>query len=222
MTKGHAVTKPTEKTAISFEETRLPAHPTIEHTFEELRRLDTADEFTTRGIKIAQLIAADSPCKDPDAIAAGLLVPLASDHGPVLLAKAALPERVGRIIQSLFDFGGLALSAEDTEAFYAGQPPAVRSVILAASARMFEVTAKDMEKIAAQKDPALQTPQDSAYLTGTIDALRHFTDMISRVEKSETALVEKCRNALERIERALDDRPQPAAAPGRKPKAPKP
>lgn len=208
----------TPPTNLSFEDTRLPKHPAIEQAFSELRRLDADDAFTTRGVKIARLIAEHSTSKDPDAIAAGLLVPLASDHGPVLLAKAELPGRIPEIIQTMFDFGALALNDEPSEEFYKSLDPAVRSVILASSARMFDVTAQDMQDIKASKsEPLAEKQNETDYLSHTLRSLRNFTAMVTRVETEETALVAKCQKALRHIESALAGAAEaPPAAKSRK------
>lgn len=208
MTKGRAVTASPANPFSTFKDTGLPQHPAIEQAFAELKRLDTNDSFTTRGVKIASIIANESVTQDPEAIAAGLLVPLASDHGPVLLAKAALPGRVPEIIQSLFDFGGMALSDEPTETFYKSLDPAVRSVILAASVRMFDAAAAEMEKA-----PPQEAASDADYLNRTLETLRHFTAMVSRAESDEHKLVVKCQKALHHIETAVGKSATPAAAP---------
>ena len=51
------------------------------------------------------MIAHHGVHKDPDAIAAGLLVPLAQDLGPFLGAKADLPGRVREILDGVFTLG---------------------------------------------------------------------------------------------------------------------
>jgi hypothetical protein len=203
---------------MKFSDTGLPSHPAIEKSFEVLRQFDKDDAYTTRGVLIAKLIATHGANKDPEAIAAGLLIPLAQDLGPFLCAKADLPGRVPEIIESLFAFGKTSMTGAAMDKPYAGLDPAVRSVVLASSIRMFEVTALDLENSLTNCEPA-QAP-DNDRIQAMLAPLRDFTDVITRNEKDELALVKKCREAMKRIEDSLDNagiKLPPAA----KPNAPK-
>ncbi|MDI1227264.1 MAG: hypothetical protein PSY14_06235 [bacterium] len=192
-----------------FADTKLPQHPVIEQAFNELTRLDTDNQFTDRGLRIAQIIAAESLSKDPDAIAAGLLVPMASDTGQVLLAQATLPPRVTEIIQSVFDIGGMTMRGEPIETFYKELDSGARSVILASSYRMFEVMAAEMEEslIASRRAGA---KADAAFLQETLDPVKKFTGMICRAEAEEKQLAQKCDDAVIRIETLIHGANPPA------------
>lgn len=201
---------PSAENYATFESTGLPAHPAIRHAFAELQRLDTKDRFTTRGVKVARLIADKSVTQDPEAIAAGLLVPLASDNGAVLLARADLQGRVPEMIQSLFALGGMTLddarNGKDAEDFYKSLDPATRSVILASSVRMFDVSAQEM------RASSVKDSQNAAdYLNGTLQHLRNFAAMVNRAETEETALAAECQASLRRVESAVEAPAAPAA-----------
>jgi hypothetical protein len=187
---------------MKFSETGLPSHPAIEKSFEILRQFDQGDAYTTRGVLIAKLIATQGAHKDPEAIAAGLLVPLAQDLGPFLCAKAELPGRVPEIIEALFAFGKTSMTGAAMDKPYAALDPAVRSVVLASSVRMFEVTAEDLENSLNNAEPA-QGP-DKKRIQGMLAPLRDFTDVVTRNETDERALVKKCQEAMKRIEDSLD------------------
>ncbi|MEZ0225550.1 MAG: hypothetical protein ACAH83_13425 [Alphaproteobacteria bacterium] len=187
---------------MKFSDTGLPSHPAIEKSFEVLRQFDKGDAYTTRGVLIATLIATAGKHKDPEAIAAGLLVPLAQDLGPFLCAKAELPGRVPEIIESLFAFGKTSMTGAAMDKPYADLDPAVRSVVLASSVRMFEVTAGDLENSLNNTEPA-QGP-DKKNIKAMLAPLRDFTDVVTRNEKDELALVKKCQEAMKRIEDSLD------------------
>lgn len=205
---------------MKFEDTGLPQHPTIEKAFAELTRLDEDDKFTTRGVKIAAIVATESMSKDPDAIAAGLLVPLASDTGGVLLGQANISPRVSEIIQSVFELGNLTMRGEPTGAYYSKQDAGARSVILASSTRMFEVMKEEMEaSLKAARDAGAAA--DANYLQGTLDPLRKFADMICAHETEETALAARCKTAILDIERLISG-PNPPAPPGPGGKCPRP
>lgn len=203
-----------------FADTKLPQHPVIEQAFNELTRLDTDNNFTDRGVRIAQIIAGESMSKDPDAIAAGLLVPMASDTGQVLLAQAALPPRVTEIIQSVFDIGGMTMRCEPIETFYKELDAGARSVILASSYRMFEVMAAEMEEslIASRRAGA---KADAAFLQETLDPVKKFTGMICLAETEEKQLAQKCDDAVIRIETLIHGA-NPPSPPKATPAAPKP
>lgn len=213
---------------MNFADTKLPKHPTIEKTFAELKRLDALldgadDTFTTRGVKIATLIATESKAQDPDAIAAGLLVPLASDAGARLLAQADVPPRVQAIIDAVFELGGMTMRGEPIEEFYAQQDAATRSVVLASSTRMFEVMAGEMKESLAASRKAGTAEADAKYLQGTLQPLKKFSAMICKAETAETALAQKCEDSVAAIEKILDRAHLPAAAPdSKKPPAPTP
>jgi len=202
---------------MTFEETQLPKHPTIEKAFAELARLDSlsgsSDDFTTRGVKIARIIANDSVSKDPDAIAAGLLVPMASDAGARLLAQADIPPRVQQIIDAVFELGGITMRGEPIETYYKQQDAATRSVILASSTRMFEVMAKEMLESLEASRKAGTAEADAEYLRDNLKPLKKFSTMICKAEKEETALAQKCEAAVERIEVILTVSPPPASKP---------
>ena len=196
---------------MKFEDTNLPKHPTIEKAFEELARLDTDDQFTTRGVKIATIIARDSKSQDPDAIAAGLLVPLASDSGARLLAQANLPPRITEIIQSVFEVGTMTMRGEKTEPYYLKLDACTRSVVLASSTRMFEVMAKEMLESLELSRKAGTAEADAEYLRDTMQPLKKFSAMICKAETEETGLAQKCEAAVERIEVILSLGPPPAS-----------
>jgi hypothetical protein len=203
---------------MKFSDTGLPSHPAIEKSFDVLRQFDKDDAYTSRGVLIAKLIATHGAHKDPEAIAAGLLVPLAQDLGPFLCAKADLPGRVPEIIESLFAFGKTSMTGAAMDQPYSALDPAVRSVVLASSIRMFEVTAQDLENSLHNTEPA-QAP-DKKRIKDMLAPLRDFTDVVTRNETEELALVKKCQDAMKRIEDFLDDagiKLNPAA----KPNAPK-
>lgn len=187
---------------MKFSETGLPSHPAIEKSFEVLRQFDQGDAYTTRGVLIAKLIATHGAHKDPEAIAAGLLVPLAQDLGPFLCAKADLPGRIPEIIESLFAFGKTSMTGAVMDQPYIELDPAVRSVVLASSMRMMEVTAEDLEKTLGNADPT-QAP-DKKRIKDMFAPLRDFTDVVTRNETDELALVKKCQEAMKRIEDSLD------------------
>lgn len=204
---------------MKFEDTRLPKHPTIEKAFAELTRLDEADKFTSRGIKIASIIASDSAAKDPDAIAAGLLVPLASDTGGVLLGQADVPGRVSDVIHAVFELGNLVMRGEPIEDYYKKQDAGARSVILASSTRMFEVMKDEMEaSLQASREAGAEA--DAAYLQETLTPLKQFSHMICSNETEETALAKKCENAVLEIERLISGPGHPR--PGEQGKCPRP
>lgn len=205
---------------MTFEETNLPKHPAIEKAFNELLRLDTEDKYTTRGVKIASIIANDSKSKDPDAIAAGLLVPMASDAGERLLAQADISPRVNEIIQSVFELGGITMRGEPIEAFYKKQDAGTRSVILASSTRMFEVMAKEMLESLEVSRKAGTAEADAEYLRENLKPLKKFSAMICKAESEETGLAQKCEASVERIEVILSLGPPPASKAA--PTAPKP
>lgn len=205
---------------MTFEETSLPKHPAIEKAFAELVRLDADDKYTTRGVKIALIIARDSKSQDPDAIAAGLLVPMASDAGELLLAQADVSPRVNEIIQSVFDMGGTTMRGEPIEAFYKKQDAGTRSVILASSTRMFEVMAKEMLESLEVSRKAGTAEADAEYLRENLQPLKKFSQMICKAETEETGLAQKCEAAVERIEVILSVSPPPASK--NTPAAPKP
>lgn len=197
---------------MKFEDTSLPKHPTIEKAFAELVRLDESDRFTSRGVKIASLIANDSATKDPDAIAAGLLVPLASDTNGVLLGLADVPVRVSEVIESVFELGRMTMRGEPIEDYYKKQDAGARSVILASSTRMFEVMKDEMEtSIKASLEAGAEA--DAAYLQETLTPLKQFSHMICSHETEETALAKKCENAVLEIERLISgpNHPKPGA-----------
>ncbi len=194
---------------MTFDDTGLPKHPLIEKAFNDLVALDSGDKFTTRGVLIAKLIADESTDKDPDAIAAGLFVPYTIESGPLSFARTDVGPRASAMIESMFAIGALAMRNESAEPFYVQQDSATRAVILASSARMFEVAALEMEQsIAAARKAGVK--QDAQFLRGALDPLSDFTDMVSRVEKQELALVKRCQQAVERIENALLDPAVPA------------
>jgi hypothetical protein len=206
---------------MKFADTGLPKHPAIEKAFAELSRLDKADDYTTRGVLIARLIADHGVHKDPEAIAAGLLIPLAQDQGPFLFARADLPGRVPDIIQCVFAFGAATMRGGETDQLYKDLDPAVRSVVLASSVRMFEVTADDLAtSLAARRSGPPNAIEENDDLKHMIAPIKHFTDMVGRVEKDELPLVARCRQQMQRITAALEgaDIKLPPAAPG----APKP
>src|ERR1700722_14759233 len=186
---------------MNFEDTRLPRHPAVEKAFAELTRLDPDDQYTTRGLRIARLIAHHGVHKDPDAIAAGLLVPLAQDLGPFLGAKADLPGRVPEILDAVFSLGKASMCGAATDSAYSALDPAVRTVVLASSIRMFDVTAEDIEQSFAQKG-AKPDPEKIGEMLLPVKA---FTEMVARHETEDPALVQKYREAMQRIERFLDD-----------------
>ncbi len=194
---------------MKFEDTRLPKHASIEKAFNDLVALDNGDKFTTRGVLIARLIAEESIDKDPDAIAAGLFVPYTIESGPLSFARTDVGPRASAMIESMFAIGALAMRNESAEPFYVQQDGATRAVILASSARMFEVAAVEMEQsIAAARKSGVK--QDAQFLCAALEPLRSFTDMVTRVEKQELALVKHCQEAVERIENALHDPAVPA------------
>ncbi len=203
-----------------FADTKLPQHPVIEQAFNELVRLDTDNQFTDRGIRIAQIIATESKSQDPDAIAAGLLVPMASDTGQVLLAQATLTPRVTEIIQSVFDIGGMTMRNEPIETFYKKQDAGARSVILASSYRMFEVMAAEMEESLAASRRA-GAVADAEFLKETHAPVKKFTGMICRAESEEKQLAQKCDDAVIRIETLISGA-NPPAPPKATPAQPKP
>ena len=197
---------------MKFEDTQLPKHPAIEKAFADLVALDAGDEFTTRGVLIAKLIAEDSRDRDPDAIAAGLFVPYTIESGPLSFARVDLPPRASAMIQAMFAMGALAMREEPTESFYRGQDAATRSVILASSARMFEAAAEEMEdSINTARKSGLQA--DAQFLRRALDPLSSFTAMVTKAETSECALVKKCQDAISRIEETLKDPAIPAPKP---------
>lgn len=191
---------------MKFADTGLPKHPAIEKAFAELTRLDKADDYTTRGVLIARLIADHGVHKDPEAIAAGLLIPMAQDQGPFLFARAELEGRVPEIIQCVFAFGAATMRGGETDRLYRDLDPAVRSVVLASSVRMFEVTADDLARsLAARKGgEAPSAIEENDDLKRMIGPIKHFTDMVERIEKDEQALVARCRQQMQRITGALD------------------
>lgn len=210
---------------MQFEDTGLPGHPTVEKAFRDLSALDAGDQFTTRGVLIARLIADESCDKDPDAIAAGLFVPYTIESGPLSFAHVELPPRASAMIQAMFAIGALAMRQEPVESFYRAQDAATRSVILASSARMFEAAAQDMdESIATARRSGLQA--DADYLRKALEPLSAFTDMADRAETAERRLVGKCQAAISRIEETLKDpaipAPQPAGKDAPKPAGPRP
>lgn len=185
---------------MKFEDTGLPSHPTIEKAFNELRRFDKGDEFTTRGVLIAKLVADHGVNKTPEAIAAGLFVPLAQDRGPVALAKADLPAKVPEIVQSVFSFGAASMQGVDTAALYGALDPSVRTVILASSIRMFQLTADELDN-SLKKTGA----EDRKHLQAMLLPVKEFTQMVKTAEPDETALVKKCEDYVTRIEKSLSD-----------------
>lgn len=207
--------------AMTFEESKLPKHPTIEKAFAELKRLDPDDQYTTRGIKIASIVAS-AKSQDPDAIAAGLLVPMASDAGPRLLAQADIPPRVTEIIQAVFETGAITMRGEPIEEYYKKQDAPTRSVILASSTRMFEVMALEMETSLAASRKAGTVEADAKYLAGTLQPLKKFSAMICKAESEETGLAQKCEDAVARIETLLNSPNVPPSAKPAAPAAPKP
>jgi hypothetical protein len=208
---------------VEFKDTGLPRHPAIEKAFAELLRFDRSDNYTSRGVLIAKLVADHGVHKDPESIAAGLLIPLAQDLGPFLCARADLPERVQEIIQSVFTFGAATMRGNAPDALYQALDPSVRAVVLASSARMFEVTGNDLAaSLAARKDgdPPNAT-EENGDLRLMLGPIRHFNDMAGRVEKDELVLVGKCREQMQRITALLEGagiKLPPAA----KPPTPKP
>jgi hypothetical protein len=186
---------------MKFEDTRLPRHPTVEKAFSELVRLDPDDKYTTRGLRIARLVAHHGVNKDPDAIAAGLLVPLAQDLGPFLGAKADLPGRVPEMLDAVFSLGKASMCGAATDSAYSALDPAVRTVVLASSIRMFDVTAEDIEQSFKQTG----AKPDPEKIRDMLLPVKAFTDMVARHETEEPALVGKCRAAMQRIESFLDE-----------------
>lgn len=199
---------------MKFSDTGLPSHPAIEKSFDVLRQFDQGDAYTTRGVLIAKLIATQGVHKDPEAIAAGLLVPLAQDLGPFLCAKAELPGRVPEIIESIFAFGKQTMTGAAMDKTYTELDPAVRSVVLASSVRMMEVTAEDLENTIRNTEPA--QPPDKDRIKAMLAPLRDFTDVVTRNETDELPLVKKCQESMKRIEDSLDNagiKLNPAAKP---------
>jgi hypothetical protein len=184
---------------MKFEDTGLPSHPTIEKAFNELRRFDKSDEFTTRGVLIAKLVADHGVNKTPEAIAAGLFVPLTQDHGPVALAKADLPAKVPEIVQSVFSFGAASMQGVDTAALYGALDPSVRTVILASSIRMFELTANELDNSLKKTDE-----DGRKSLSAMLLPVKEFTQMVKAAEPDEAALVQKCEDYVTRIEKSLN------------------
>lgn len=209
-----------KRPAMTFEETSLPKHPTIEKAFNELTRLDADDKYTTRGVKIARIVSNDSTTKDPDAIAAALLVPMASDAGARLLAQADIPPRVTEIVDAVFELGGITMSGQAIEPFYKEQDVSTRAVILASSTRMFEVMAREMLESLEISRKAGTAETDAEYLRETLQPLKKFSAMICKAETEETGLAQKCEAAVERIEVILSLGPPPASKAS--PAAPKP
>jgi len=187
---------------MKFSDTGLPSHPAIEKSFDVLRQFDNGDAYTTRGVLIAKLIADHGANKDPEAIAAGLLVPLAQDLGPFLCAKADVPGRVPEIIESVFAFGKQTMTGAAMDKTYAELDPAVRSVVLASSVRMMEVTAEDLKNSLGNAEPA--QAQDKKDITAMLAPLRDFTDVVARNETEELALAKKLQAVMKRIEDTLD------------------
>jgi hypothetical protein len=185
---------------MKFEDSGLPSHPTIEKAFNELNRLDKGDEFTTRGVLIAKLVADHGVNKTPEAIAAGLFVPMAQDRGPVALAKADLPAKVPEIVQSVFTFGAASMQGVDTSVLYGALDPSVRTVILASSIRMFQLTADELDKSLKKTGP-----EDRTHLQAMLLPVKEFTQMVKRAEPDEAALVKKCEDYVTRIEKSLSD-----------------
>ena len=206
---------------MEFRDTGLPSHPAIEKAFETLLQFDKDDKYTTRGVLIAKLVATESVHKDPEAIAAGLLVPLAQDLGPFLCARADLPGRVPDILEGVFAFGKMSMAGTAMDDTYRELDPAIRAVVLASSTGMFEVTAQDLESTFAQTGGKAPTGDDATAIRAMLNPIKDFTDMAARNETEELALVKKCKSAMQRIEICLDDagiKLTPAA----KPNTPKP
>lgn len=201
---------------MEFRDTGLPSHPAIEKAFETLQQFDKDDQYTSRGVLIARLIATKGIHKDPEAIAAGLLAPLAQDLGPFLCARADLPGRIPEILEALFTFGKTSMTGVPMDQAYAELDPAVRSVILASSIRVFEVTAEDLEKTLSS-DPHMDRSQLSAMLT----PIRNLSDVFSAKEAEELALVKQCQDVMHRIEDNLDGAGI-KLAPAARPRTPKP
>ncbi|MDE1151086.1 MAG: hypothetical protein PW788_00995 [Micavibrio sp.] len=198
---------------MKFEDTGLPRHPSIEKAFADLVKLDAQDEFTSRGIAIARLIAAQSRDKDPDAIAAALYVPFTLESGPLTFARTELTARASEIVQSVFAVGSLAMRHEPVEDLYRQQDAPTRAVILAASACMFAAAADEMIEIieARRKSGAAA---DAQFLRKAFAPLSAFTAEVTRAETVETSLVKHCQNAVARIEEvltAIDSAPAPEA-----------
>ena len=185
---------------MKFEDTGLPSHPTIEKAFNELRRFDKGDDFTTRGVLIAKLVADHGVNKTPEAIAAGLFVPITQDNGPVLLAKADLPAKVPEIVTSVFTFGAASMQGMDTAVLYGALDPSVRTVILASSIRMFELTANELDN--SLKKTGVE---DRKHLQAMLLPVKEFTNMVKSAEPDEAALVKKCEDYVTRIEKSLSE-----------------
>ncbi len=187
---------------MEFRDTGLPSHPAIEKSFETLQAFDKDDKYTTRGVLIARRIATDSLHKDPEAIAAGLLVPLAQDLGPFLCARADLPGRVPDLLEALFAFGKTSMTGAPMDDHYKALDSAERTVILASSSRMFEVTAEDLKTTFT--NAAAKPAGDASELHAMLAPVKDFTDMVARNETEELALVKRCQDAMKRIENSLD------------------
>ena len=190
---------------MNFSETGLPSHPAIEKAFETLQQFDRDDKYSTRGVLIAKMIATESIHKDPEAIAAGLLVPLAQDLGLFLCARADLPGRVPEILEGVFALGKMSMAGATPDEAYAELDPAVRAAALAASTRMFEVTAEDLETTFRKNGGKPATGDDALQIRAMLAPIKDFTDMVTRNETEELALVKKCQAAMQRIENCLDD-----------------
>jgi len=187
---------------MKFEDTGLPRHPSIEKAFADLVKLDPDDEFTTRGVAIARLVAAESRDKDPDAIAAGLYVPFTLESGPLTFARTELTTRASAIVQSVFAIGSLAMRYEPIGEIYRQQDAPTRAVVLAASARMFDAAADEMiESIEARRKSGAVA--DAQFLRKAFAPLSAFTEEVTRAETVETTLVKHCQNAVARIEEVL-------------------
>lgn len=206
---------------MEFKDSGLPSHPAIEKAFETLQQFDKDDKYTTRGVLIAKLVATESVHKDPEAIAAGLLVPLAQDLGPFLCARADLPGRIPDILEGMFAFGKMSMAGAATDQLYKELDPAVRAVALASSTRMFEVTAEDLESTFAKNGGKAPKGDDAANIRAMLNPIKDFTDMVARNETEELSLVKKCQAAMQRIENCLDDAGI-KLSPASKPHTPKP
>jgi hypothetical protein len=83
---------------------------------------------------------------------------------------------------------------------YGALDPSVRTVILASSIRMFQLTADELDN-SLKKTPA----EDRKHLQAMLLPIKEFTQMVKAAEPDEAALVKKCEDYVTRIEKSLSD-----------------